>query len=242
MPPCRKLPCTHEHGASTCGRLRTGSSSKVLDAEERDLCLLPGSIRRKHRAGVCICAMPARGARLDITPVYHGTLVCGVASDSKRKAVLCCARCAEEGAREQRLLVQFMQSHRTHLSPMPSCASKAHSDRQKPSLGCTMDRRCTQCVRALAAFQAKRRIRYAIVRAAERETPAPQCTSVAAATELHIMASAHYHHLVTRASAAWKSRLRRVCQCPMAQQCWAQNCWQHEEVTTHHGPQRAPPR
>ena len=52
--------------------------------------------------------------------------------------------------------------------------------RQKPSLGFTRLRRSWQWRRALAAFQANRRMRYAMTSAALRLTPAPQCTSTAA--------------------------------------------------------------
>ena len=52
--------------------------------------------------------------------------------------------------------------------------------RQKPSLGLTRLRRSWQWRRALAAFQANRRMRYAMTSAALRLTPAPQCTSTAA--------------------------------------------------------------
>ena len=64
-----------------------------------------------------------------------------------------------------------------HLSVIPKTCSKAHRLRQKPSLGLTRLRRFWQCLRARAAFQAKRRMRYAMHRLADRLTPAPQCTS-----------------------------------------------------------------
>ncbi len=57
---------------------------------------------------------------------------------------------------------------------MPSWGSRAHRERQKPSLGCTAERRSTTWARALLALQVKRRMRYAMVSAAERLTPAPQ--------------------------------------------------------------------
>lgn len=70
----------------------------------------------------------------------------------------------------------------TNLSSIPSWDSRAQRERQKPSLGYTADRRSTTWARALLAFHVNRRIRYAIVSAADRLTPAPQWMSVAAYT------------------------------------------------------------
>jgi hypothetical protein len=66
------------------------------------------------------------------------------------------------------------------LSVMPSCSSKAHRERQKPWFGLTRLRRCLQCSRARLAGHVNRRIKYAMHSAAERLTPAPQCTNTPA--------------------------------------------------------------
>ena len=69
---------------------------------------------------------------------------------------------------------------RAHLSKMPRGPSNAHSVCQKPSLGDTRLRAAMVCARACCALQRFERMRYMITRQADRLTPAPQCTSVAA--------------------------------------------------------------
>lgn len=63
---------------------------------------------------------------------------------------------------------------------MPSCSSNAQRERQKPWLGLTRLRRCLQCSRARFAGHVNRRIMYEMHSAADRLTPAPQCTSTPA--------------------------------------------------------------
>lgn len=72
---------------------------------------------------------------------------------------------------------------KTHLLRMPRGPSKAHSSCQKPSLGHTRLRAAMQWSRACCALQRRERMRNIITRQAERLTPAPQCTSTAAAAQ-----------------------------------------------------------
>ncbi len=74
---------------------------------------------------------------------------------------------------------QCLTGH-AYLSWMPSWPSNAHKLLQKPSLGWTIDLRCTQCALALVADQMNLRIRYAMQRADDLLTPAPQWTSTPA--------------------------------------------------------------
>lgn len=155
--------------------------------------LAGGILRHLDRS---IVAVPCYGALVDIAPAQSRLIIgkglkaqCQLSMGPACQHAICGGFChsmlreAPMPMIANEVVVRPQCKQETDLSSIPSWDSRAQRERQKPSLGYTADRRSATWARALLAFHVNRRIKYAIVSAADRLTPAPQWISVAAHTQ-----------------------------------------------------------